>query len=267
MSAFRPAKQPRLTGQTQVTRTESVDLSKSLIAEEKNHLTSSSQAPKTQSLITKTMTTTTDEEMKPVHPKGHKVRDVDEVWKTMDKQSYLHLTDTLALNDVWVQPYKVDEGTSINATVHLLQVIAAPHWKTRVTTCKMGLDDLCRLLYLGECLKCDITGKDKPTYEEWIADKTAIFVKAKGVDVATNRAKLCDFVLNEDESYSLNINEKVGIFFRKICYHSYKSGEKGEKMDNPCMIKCQAYKGTFEYVLEARYLSLPEKWDCNEELC
>lgn len=263
MSAFKPAKQSRLMGQTQVKRTESVDLSLTPgTVEERDRRIASPQPPVAEG--------ETSAMKAPSHPKGHKVRELDEVWKNMDSQSYLHLSDTLTLFDVWVQPKAVEPENNYTANVTFVQMVAAPHIKTREAKCKMSLDDLLKLLYLNDCLQYDIEAQPRLGYDEWIAEKTAAFIKMHGVEEATNRAKLCNFIVSEDESftfYPTSFHGNCGIFFRKICYHSYKTKEDmgGNKILNPTMVKCCATRGKFEYILEARFFVLPEEWRNSEE--
>lgn len=261
MSVLKPvSKQPRLMNQSQVTRTESVGI-----------LPVDTPALQGKDLPTGTHPLAQGETMRketPKHPKGHKVVNIEDVWKTMDTQSFLHLSDTAALNDVWVQPVRVEPTTSQYANIEFVQIVAAPHIKYRRTTCKLGVDDLFKILYLNDCLACDLRGEVRIGYDEWIAEKTACFIKKHGVEDSTNRSKVGEFILNEDPNFSFYIASgaaMLGVFFRKICYHSYKTKEGCPKFDNPSMVKCCATRGKFEYMLEARIFSLPKDFSCESE--
>lgn len=249
MSALKPAKQPRLMGQNQVKATTTL--------EEKDLHTATTPSPETEAAKT------------PNHPKGHKVRELEEIWKTMDASSFLHLTDTATLNDVWVQPKSVEPTTGMYATVHFVQIVAAPHIKYREAATKMAVEDLLKMLYLNDCLQCDVQSQPRLGYDEWLAEKTATFIKKHGVDDSTNKAKLCQFVITEDPDYSFYpqcFKNSMGVFFRKICYHSYKSeGNNLSKIINPSMMKCCASRGKFEYMLEARFFPLPDEWWKSED--
>lgn len=204
------------------------------------------------------------------HPKGHKVRKLEEVWKVMDSQDFLHLTDTLTLGDVWVQPTGVESSRGNYATISFKQIVAAPHIKFRDASCKMSLDDLTKMLYLNDCIQWDIQNVEHLSFEDWLNDKTSVCVKAKGVEKGTDRSALCHFIITEDRGFSFYpafLHGSCGIFFRKICYHSYgnedvenKSIETDVKLENPSMIKCKGAKGTFEYIIEARIFPLPLAW-------
>ena len=197
------------------------------------------------------------------HPKGHKVRDLAEVWKVMDSQDFLHLTDTLTLGDVWVQPTAVLSSKGAFATVSFKQMVAGPHIKFRDASCKISLDDLTKMLYLNDCVQWDLQNLSYLSFEDWMKEKSSICVKAKGMEEGSDRAKLCHFIITEDRDFSFYpsfLHACNGIFFRKICYHSYKSGEDTMKINNPSMIKCKGTKGTFEYIIEARVFPLPDKW-------
>lgn len=272
MSVSKPAmKRTRQTPATQtaaptastLTRAETmVDLN--AYVEEKNRHTASLPTSGPRETTTPTTMTKT-----PSHPKGHKVRELAEVWKNMDSQAYLHLTDTLMLADVWVQPISAFPVNSTIAKVRFRQIVDAPHMKFRFADAKMSTDDLLKILYLNDCMQWDIVASQHLPYEEWLNEKSAACVKAKGLDEGSNRAKLCHFIMTEDRDFTFypTFLKGVGIFFRKICYHSYKTGDKKgeEKLGNPAMIKCCAVNSKFEYVLEARIFTLPTGWFDKEE--
>lgn len=258
MSVSKPAKQPRLMGQSEVKRTESVDLAShsQAMQEARDPLTSSTAAlPQSTAMRTRSQA--------PTHPKGHKVRNLNDVWANMDGQSFLHLTDTLTLGDVWVQPKFVNSVNATTAEVTFVEMVNALHIKCREATTKISVDDLCKMLYLNDCLQHDAQGIARMSYDDWIAEKTACFIRQHGVEDSTNRSKICNFVITEDREYTFYptyFKTLVGVFFRKICVHSYKTGEGVAKISNPSMIKCCAKGGKFEYILEARYIPLPEEW-------
>ena len=249
MSMLKPAAKMAKTTPTSspLTRTASVGLVNTE-EEEKNR--------RTPSLQTSTPEQTTK------HPKGHRVRDVKDVWKIMDSQDFLHLTDTLALGDVWVQPLGVESSKGAFATVKFIQIVEGPHIKYRYASCKLSLDDLTKMLYLADCLNHDLQRVDRLSFEDWLNDKSALCVKAKGIEEGSDRGKLCHFIITEDSTfrfYPLHLRGDSGIFFRKICYHSYKSDDV-DKIENPSMIKCKATKGSFEYIIEARIFPFPPAW-------
>lgn len=253
----KPAKQARMLGQSQVTRTESVGLlPSSNTAEVKDPLSTTHPLAQTESV----------KDPMPRHPKGHKVTDLSAVWKAMDSQQYLRVTDTLALNDVWIQPKAVEPGASGNTvSVMMRQMIDAPHMKERVCTAKMSVDDLLKVLFLSDSLQWAIQGPARFSYDEWLADKTAAYIKKCGVDKTSDRPGLCNFILTEDREFTFFPTKmhNVGIFVRKICYHSYKEEAKGEgkvKIVNPSMMKCSSARGTFDYMFEARLFPLPDEW-------
>lgn len=259
MSLFKPAmkqSKPLNPTLTKLQRCESVDLSSSVVEEEKNRRIASrptsSPVPQMKEA---------DQGMK--HPRGHKVRELAEVWKVMDSQDFLHLTDTLTLGDVWVQPTGVVSSKGAFATVSFKQIVAGPHIKSRDASCKMSLDDLTKMLYLNDCVQWDLQNAEHLSFEDWLKEKSSICVKAKGMEEGSDRAKLCHFIITEDRDFGFYpscLNGRSGIFFRKICYHSYKNGKDEIKLDNPSMMKCKGTKGTFEYIIEARIFPLPLAW-------
>ena len=252
MSVSRPpAKQAKVMGQSMVTRTESVASLDHLAHEEGS------------SLPISTLPDSTDSTKKQRHPKGHKVRDLSEVWKSLDDESYLRLTDTLVLGDVWFLPIKVEPLTTLSCNVTFLELVDSVHMKVRKATHKMSVDDICKVLYLKDRVCWTLQGQDWLTFEDWLSENTANFIKANGVGESTNRAKLCDYLLNEDHishfTFSVPSVENCLMFFRKTCVHSYKS-ENTEKVDNPAMIKCKASKSDFEYIFEFRLIPVPVEW-------
>lgn len=261
MSVLKPvmkqARTPRNPGPSTLVRCPSVDMSQMgemSQEEERSRLigslrTSSTAVPTTQTLEK--------------HPKSHKVRELAEIWKTMDSQDFLHLTDTLTLGDVWVQPVAVAPAKGAYAMVTFKQMVLAPHIKFRTADCKMSLDDVMKMLYLNDCLQFDMRNIERLSYDDWVKEKSSLCVKAKGMEEGSNRAKLCNFIITEDREFTFYpsyLHGRFGIFFRKTYYHSYKCGDDMVKMVNPSMIKCQSVKGNFEYILEARIIPLPDEW-------
>lgn len=269
MSSLKPvAKQPRLMKKlapSPLTRAATVDQSKVAQqpedVEEKNRRIGT--LPLRPAPDSATLTMNVPNQKKPRHPKGHIVRDLDETWQSMNgKTEFLNLSDTIKLNDVWVQPMTVLSSKGTVAEVIFQEIVIAPHVKHREHTCKISLDDLGRMLYLTDCLQWDIARVERSSFDDWVAAKENKCIEMKGVDEANDRGKLCEFIMKEDQDFSfypLALNNSCGIFFRKICYHSYKDRSGAIKLDNPSMMKCVAAKG-FEYVLEARLLVLPQNW-------
>ena len=249
MSVLKPAaKQPRLMGQNQVKRTESVGLLP-IVGE---------NAP----LTTTPLPSTTERKSAPAHPKGHKCKTLDEVWANMDKQKYLHLTDTLTLGDVWVQPTGATPSSTKNvADVSFLQLLASNHFKYRVATSRLSNSDLLKMLFLCDCICSQLDGCEYPVYEEWLKEKSKEAVGVLGMQDASDEANLANFIITKDKDFTFfpsSLHENFGIFFRKVCCHSYKGLPKdSEKISNPMIIKCKADGGNFEYLLEARLFLLP----------
>ena len=254
---LKPAKQARMTGQTQVTRTETAPL----LRQDSPASAAANDPPTSSHPLTQTETM---KDQAPRHPKGHKTADLGTIWKTMDKQEYLRVTDTLALNDVWSQPKSITAGVSSNTvSVQMRQIVDAPHIKCRACTTKMSVEDLLKMLYLNESVQWAIQGPARYSYDEWIADKTAAYIKKYGVDKTSDRVGLCNFILTEDREFTFYppALRNVGVFLRKICYHSYKDTDEGkDKICNPSMMKCASARGTFDYIFEARFFPLPDEW-------
>lgn len=260
MSASKPvavpaAKRPRMAGMSQQKQTQVVN--ESMVVESIPLTSSQSSLAPVQDSESKTKSV-----QAPNHPKGHKVYQLSKVWETMDQQSFLRLTDTLMLGDVWMMPLGASPMNATCAHVTCKQIVSAPHIKSRIVTTKMATDDLIKILYLCECMQWSMQGVECLSFDDWMKDKSAACVKVKGVEEGTNRALLCNYIITEDREFTFYppFLHGVGIFFRKTCYHSYKTDTPGGKMINPAMIKCTATRSKFEYMLEGRIIPLPVNW-------
>lgn len=203
----------------------------------------------------------------PSHPKGHKVKTLREIWDYMDPEKnkqYLRLTDTASLSDVWVQPKTVARTSPLYLDVTFAQIVSAPHMHIRDVKYQISADDLLKMFYLADIYAITATCGSKCDFDAWLTEKVNKRNSAHGLEGAEDRALLCEFIFNEDETFSLfPIPDcaSMAMFFRKICYHSYKSEEdKSEKAENPSMMKCHAARAKFEYMYEAKIFLLPEKW-------
>lgn len=200
------------------------------------------------------------------HPKGHRVSQLQKIWATMDSKDFLHLTDTLVLSDVWVQPVSVEESKGAYTSASFREIVAGPNIKQRIAIHKTSTDDLLKMLYLCVCLQYDMQNIERITFADWLNEMTAACVKELGLSQGSNGGILCNFIINTYRDftfYPATMANRFGVFFRKICYHSYKTSEGKEecaKFKNLSMIKCGSSKGKFDYVIEARLFSLPDGW-------
>lgn len=209
----------------------------------------------------------------PAHPKGHKVRDRSRVYAMMDAKTFLNLTDTPSLEDVWVQPVSAEALSPTYVMVRFKQIIAGVHMHMRVTNCKLLNDDLLRMLYLNEMLENDLYNMARVPMEEWLVDKITDMMKMHGASAdASNHSALAVYILSEMKTkfYPLSGNQRVGVFFRKSCCHSYKRPEtdKSPKVENPNLLKVRApanAKKQFEFVIEARLFAVPPEWRDSEQ--
>ena len=177
----------------------------------------------------------------------------------MDSTPYLHITDTILLSDVWIMPTSVEHTTFKSAQCQVLEIVNAPHLKFRTAYTKMNLEDLARMLYLADTIQWSMRGIAETPYEEWLKMKKSSCVRRIGND-GTNLSDLCNYILSEDPDFCLvpaSLNNRIGFFFRKMCYHSYKALPGGCKRANPGFMKCQTSQ-KFEYVIETRLIPLPE---------
>lgn len=263
MSAFKPPKKVMKTtaGTSPLKRTASVPLEEKVVCLEESFPRIIS--PQVQDSQVSTTTT-----KRARHPKGHKVQNLQDVWNAMDKRKYLSLSDTTTLSDVWIQPRMVESEEGEIANVSFTEIIVAPYIKTREATTKISTSDLLKMLYQACCIVSDLNGELRMGFEEWSNEALVKCTKEKGKSDITP-GELCQYLLTEDSEFTFypkKLNDACGIFFRKICYHSYKDeehkGEEGAKWKNPAMIKCQANSSSssFEYILEASLKLIPPEW-------
>jgi hypothetical protein len=186
-------------------------------------------------------------------------------------KNFLRLTDTPALYDVWVQPKVVTRTSSLYLEVTFCQIIAAPHMHYRDVKYQVSADDLLKMFYLADQLQWAAVNAAKQSFDDWLTVKVNKRNSAHGLDGSEDRALLAEFVFNEDDTFSLypvTTSTSLTVFFRKICYHSYKlpaSSDKTTKINNPSMVKCHAIRGKFEYMYEARIMSVPDEWKAADE--
>lgn len=257
----KPVKYPRKGSQTQVPRTTSVGIISPPpgVVESAHRMGTGSPEEEGETITIRKA---------PRHPKGHKTKDVTEIWKMMDDQKFLRLTDTPSLIDVWVQPKEVKVSKSTDyVDVTFRQVILGYHVKSREAKCAMSCDDLLKMFYLTDMFACDANKQPRLEFEDWLNEQTAKYVKAEGEDAPNDHAHLCKYILEDSDFDFYPFGEVMPftILFRKICCHSYFYPPKGHKepvylkVNNGCLIKCAANE-TFEYALEARIFPLPDEW-------
>jgi len=266
MSVLKPSKQPRMLNQSQVIPSVKIEsLDSHMSEEEKCHGSAPHPIPKveTPALPSADLTANQMDMKTPRHPKGHKVRPLDQVWQLMDKQDFQRLTDSVSLSDVWFQPISVEETKALFADVKFSEIIFGFHIKRRVTKHKVNLNDLLLLLYLNDKTQWIMRRIDVMDYDSWVSEKTAEFIKRHGVTDSSNKSKLCNYIITEDKEFTFYPSgwiSHVSFFFRKICQHSYPDKTSTVKFENPSVVKCKSYRGSFDYLYEIRMILLPDSW-------
>ena len=263
MSASKPAKQPRMQGQSQVRPHPS---SGSNV--EGNDIRTAT--PTLSQGEGETMTVTVKK--LPEHPTGHKVRDLEDVWIAFgNEDSFLKMTESGTLTDVWIQLRSVRRTTTQYTVVDVLVIVFGSRIYFHEAKTRMAVNDIVNILYKNDCLQYRLRGVPEPTLENWLADKTSACISAHGnVDEdSTNRSVICEFVLKEDKTFTFYPSfgglQNCGVFFRKQTVHGYKNkGDsietEAEGMTNHSLIRCGAPRGKFEYEIQAALLPLPDEW-------
>ena len=194
------------------------------------------------------------------HPKGHRVYAVAEIDETLAKDKYMHLTDSLLLSDVYLQPRDVEESKGSFADVTFTRLICGYHMQVGEYKAAVLLDDLLQMLYQCEVVTASMQGKVCLGYDEWINEKSIACAKVHGMDSANNPSILAKFLITEDPEFTFfpTFLKNVGIFFKKSTVHSYPNPQNRgmHKILNPCIIKRKS-RGMFEYTLDLKLIVLP----------
>lgn len=210
---------------------------------------------------------------KPKHPRGHKVESLYEIWRLMDAQPYVRLTDTWSsLWDVWLQPISIEsEVTATTIMVQFLEIVYGVHIKYRTASHQISCEDFAKMCYVKDRIGIYMSSMTNDiSFDDWVAAHQEAFKKINGRDPASD-GEFCQFLLttmDNEESKKLtgigwnNIPGVVncGIFIRKSCCHSYKTKGGEKKFDNISMMKCSSVKGAFDYVIEGRLFVMPHDW-------
>ena len=266
MSVLKPSKQPRMLNQSQVipsVKIESLDSHTS--PEEKDRSSVPHPIPKveTPALPSADLTANQTGVKTQRHAKGHKVRTLSKVWEFMDNQEFLRLTDSVSLSDVWFQPVSVVESKTLFTDVTFLEIVFGFHIKRRTVNHKMNLEDLMKMLYLNDLTQWRMRHIDCMDYDSWVSEKTAEFIKRHGVADSSNKSKLCNYIITEDKEFTFYPSgwiSHVSFFFRKTCQHSYPDKTSTVKFENPSLMKCKSFRGSFDYLYEIRMIVLPDSW-------
>lgn len=202
----------------------------------------------------------------PTHPKGHRVINLPELYASIDKSDFLKYTDSYQMQDMWYQPKCIDmEGKmGLWVTSTFFEMIAAPNIKTREITVKSSCDDILKMCYLADKIRAEAIAHPTVNFDTWYSIKVAAYIKASGdVENAQVQAVVANFILTADPDFTFDLPNScnVSIFFRKMGYHSYSTGVKGEKkVVNPNVLKSKSPKGKMDHVIEARLFLKPVEW-------
>lgn len=200
----------------------------------------------------------------PPHPKGHRVRSLIELRDAIDKSEYIKFCDALPMKDVWYQPKDVEVSTGQWVSCTFTELVFAANLKVREITTKAPVEDILRMCYLADMIRCEAVGHPAPSYGGWFALKAADYIKASEDPAGgQNQSTVCKYVLRNDPNFTFALANAVNlnVFFRKVGYYSYSTGVKGEvKTKNPNMMKAKTTKGKTDYVIESRIFLIPNEW-------
>lgn len=258
----KPLKQPRMQGEVEVQRKQEPPPPMTPDSRKDGEEESASgQAGSPTSILTV--------KRAPPHPKGHRVRELKDIWAMMDAGEYLRCTDTYALSDVWIQPVEFTPLNKSSMLVKFKEIVLGTHVKEREAQNKMYCEDILKMFYLADQYENEFGDRMTMTFENWQKSAVSAFVQCRGVDDVSDRAALCKFLFDTKRVsfFPLCCSRNIQLFFRKTSCHSYKqSGMEKKKKKNLSVIKCVGARGSFEYLWEARIVWIESGEDAEDDL-
>lgn len=209
---------------------------------------------------------TTEEKKETAEKKwnGVKEKDATAVFNNIEEGTYMRMTDTLNLGDVWFKPVTVARNTSkfILSVIYTI-VICGEKLLMKQHEYKTTAEELLKMIFLAKKSRAYYFGFEFPTdYSTWFDMEKKAFlanpaaVKGDGSDAAFAEYQISneDFKLNKGEDAT-----QMYILFRKTNRHSYTvaSTASYETHENPNSEHCEGSRGSYLFTIESRIMMLP----------
>lgn len=195
---------------------------------------------------------------------GVKEKDATAVFNNVEEGTYMRMTDTLNLGDVWFKPVTVARNTSkfILSVVYTI-VICGEKLLMKQHEYKTTAEELLKMIFLAKKSRAYYFGFDFPyEYSTWFDMEKKAFlanpaaVKGDGSDAAFAEYQISneDFKLNKGEDAT-----QMYILFRKTNRHTYTAGSTTsyETYENPNSEHCEGSRGSYLFTIESRIMMLP----------
>lgn len=199
---------------------------------------------------------------------GKKQRSLATVLAQCKEGSFLKMTDTSGLSDVWFLPLKVRRtGSGTVLTVTCAIVISGTSLIMHNHDYKIFAEDLLKMMFMVYRFRCAITGKSMAgDYEMWKSGEQEKF--ATGSDVVrgdSTDAAFAEYLFCQQNFRAIGFSKKSTDFayvFRKINQHVYVSDIVGGtamptvygSVDNDNVLQCTASRGNYTYCIECRLM-------------
>ena len=212
---------------------------------------------------------------------GKKVKSLSNVIAQATDSSFLRVTDTQNLYDVWFLPRKVGRTSSENflnvefaVTINGTSLLMVNH------TYKLAAEELLKMIFLTRKMRAAIEQTPFPYayFEQWKEKEFTYF--STSPDVVRGDSSEAAFAEYEftKESFKLrqyNAQCCMCMVFRKVYQHIYQNDITGGaaapiiygSVENPNLIECTAYRGSYSYCIEIRmmYIDVGEEEEGDTE--
>lgn len=199
---------------------------------------------------------------------GKKVKSLSTVIAQTCDSSFLKMTDTLNLNDVWFLPKKVGRTSSENfLTVEFAIVVNGLSLVMVDHMFKISAEELLKMIYLSRKMRATFEQNPFPYnfFAEWKEKEFAYFTTSPDVVRGdSSPAAFAEYEFTKESFRLRQYNPQCCIcsVFRKIYQHVYQNDVTGGDaaptiygcVENPNMVECSAYRGSYSYCIEIRMM-------------
>ena len=204
---------------------------------------------------------------------GEKVKELSSVVTQVTESSFLRVTDTFNLNDVWFLPKSVSRTSSENylsielaVVINGTSLIMFDHWF------KVPAEELMKMIYLCRKMRAAIEMTPFPysDFQEWRTKEYQFFnVSPDVVRGDKSEAAFAEYEFTKENFHLRQYNPQCSMraVFRKSYRHIYRD-DSGKAsigiygcLENPNMIECTAMRGTYSYCIEVRMMFIGDVGD------
>lgn len=212
---------------------------------------------------------------------GKKVKSLSTVIAQSTDSSFLRITDTQNLYDVWFLPRKVGRTSSENfLNVEFAVVISGTSLVMVNHMYKLAAEELLKMIFLTRKMRAAIEQTPFPFvyFQEWKEKEFAYFTTSPDVVRGdSSEAAFAEYEFTKESFKLRQYNRQccVCMVFRKVYQHIYQNDITGGaaapviygSVENPNLIECTAYRGSYSYCIEIRmmYIDVGEEEEGDTE--